>query len=393
MLSDVSRDGGWAATYAEVPELYGGISPVSPELGNEGAIRILAGRKLEHWSHLDEQWSLGIWQPRFRWDYLHPETVGLTGAYLEIERPLIKIVAWGSPIFVPERGAQVTTDGGLFESGSRWFVPPPRTVRLFGVDTPVNYTLAMPAVSDLVAHPGASVMARVGQDEGVWGSVGFAYKPINQLLLADEGSERLASTPDGIYIPAIIHPRVEYHALTSIEAGYESERARAWVSALSEHPFRDETPAAWNTEEITPAFALSATADVRLAGSRSRETRGELSWLGEWGGNAGDRGPDAPGGEASQFEARYPYQTAVSAGVRTSAIERWEGATRLIYDIGHRGTIWSTEVAYRPWRRWALAAGVDLTTSFSGADDPTGADLIARFNANDRVHAGVSYVF
>src|SRR5205814_9510507 len=66
--------------FFEMPEAYVGTTREQSDL------QIAAGRKLEHWNRLDDDWRLGIWQPRYRWDYLDPETVGLTGAFFHFEQ-------------------------------------------------------------------------------------------------------------------------------------------------------------------------------------------------------------------------------------------------------------------------------------------------------------------
>ncbi|MGK5083182.1 hypothetical protein WDW37_07730 [Bdellovibrionota bacterium FG-1] len=371
--------------YLELPELYFGTSK---ELF---PLNLQLGRKLEHFSHLDEEWQLGLWQPRFRWDYLHPETVGLTGAFLNLDTPYFRVVVSGSPFFIPERGVPIETKQGVFASNSRWFIPPPATIPIFGQDTPVRYSLVMPELGDLVAHPGASIMARVGAESGPWGLVGYAYKPVNQLLLAADGVLQL-SDRQPIYVDAQIYPRVVYHHLTSAEAGYSGERMNTWFSVLGERPEMDTTPAQWTTQQIVPSLAMSAAFDLRIMGSIESPTSIGLSYLRQWGGNAGDEGPEATGGSASSFEARYPYQSAVSLGLKSRLFSSFSGSSRVLYDFGHEGTVWSTELRYRPHQNWMLGAGADLLAAPSG-EDLDGSDLLSRYRANDRVHAGVTYVF
>jgi hypothetical protein len=185
---------------------------------------------------------------------------------------------------------------------------------------------------------------------------------------------------------------VLYHELVSLEGGYQTEPMSAWVSVLGEHPFTDISPSDWTTQEVTPSLAMSSTFDFRIAGSPQRPTRMDFSYLRQWGGNAGDQGPDASGGSASNFEARYPFQSALAMGLRSDAVAKVSASTRLIYDIGHQGTIWSTEIRYAPKVNWMLGVGADLLTS-AQTDDPDDTDLIGRYTANDRVHAGVTYVF
>jgi hypothetical protein len=373
------------ALYLELPEAYAGTS------FQAFPVQLLAGRKLEHWSHLDEQWNLGIWQPRFRWDYLHPETVGLTGAFVRVEQPLFQLVAMVTPLSIPERGVQMSTEGDAFTSDSRWFVPPPSSGDLFGQRTALRYTLATPELGNLILQPAVSLMSRVGRDTGFWGAAAYARKPMNQLLLAETGHLQLSSRSEDIHGRATIYPRVVYHELVSGEAGYRSEAWGGWLSVLADQPLRDVTPADWTTQETAESLAVSATTDFRVAGPAKRATWVNLSFLKQWGGNAPDAGRDSVPG-TSIFEARYPYRTAASLGVRSEALTQIFAMTNVIYDIGHQGAIWSTEVRYRPARNWLLGVGADLMTSIQAAD-PDSSDLIGRFSANDRIHAGVSYVF
>jgi hypothetical protein len=176
------------------------------------------------------------------------------------------------------------------------------------------------------------------------------------------------------------------------EGGFVGDRVSGWISVLSEHPFRDNTPADWTTQEIIPSIAVSSTLDVRVSGSPERATHMDLSLLRQWGGNAGDQGSLAQGGSASAFEARYPFQSALALGLRSSALARITASTRLISDVGHEGTIWCMELRYLPRDRWMLGVGADLLTS-AAPEDPMNADFIGRFRANDRFHAGVTYVF
>jgi hypothetical protein len=373
------------STYFELPELY--VSS-SRELA---PIQLHVGRKLEHWSLLDESWELGIWQPRYRWDYLHPETVGMTGAFVTVEQPYFQFVAFGSAISVPERGVPIETSGDQMSSDSRWFVPPPKTVSIFGQDTPVHYTLKIPELRDLLMHFGGGGMARVGGKSGPWGKVGYAYQPMNQLLLSNSGFLQLSERRD-LFADATIYARLAYHQLLSVEGGYGSEPLNATFSVLGERPDDPGVPANQTAQRVAPSLAVSPSVDFRVAGTPGRPTRIDMSYLRQWGGNAGDVGKDAKGGTASNFEARYPFQSAVAVGVKSPFFTRVQASSRVLYDIGHDGKIWSTEVQYQPRTAWLVGMGADILSSPQN-DDPENSDLIGRFRVNDRVHAGVTYVF
>jgi hypothetical protein len=264
-------------------------------------------------------------------------------------------------------------------------------ISIFGKDTPVRYTLQLPEMRKLLLNWGAGVTARVGAEIGPWASAGYAFKPMNQLLLADDGDLQIRVDKSQIRAEATVFPRVQYQRLVSLESGYASEPFNAWMSVLSESPLRDSTPATWTTQETRPALLVSSSLDFRIAGAPKHATRLDLSYLRGWGGNAGDQGPTSVVG-VSSFEARYALLNAVALGVKSPLLSHFSGQSRFLYDIGHEGTVWSTELRYQAHSSWILGLGADLLTSEQD-EDPENSDIIGRFRANDRVHAGVTYVF
>src|SRR6185295_17163287 len=97
--------------------------------------------------------------------------------------------------------------------------------------------VAMPAVSDLISHAGAGMRARVGRERGAWAAAGYAYKPINQCLLSYDGL--LALGPNEVQVT--LYPRVMYHHVSSVDAGFEAERYAFTLSGIEERPVRDAT--------------------------------------------------------------------------------------------------------------------------------------------------------
>lgn len=375
--------------YFEAPELYFGTSDKT------GPVGIEFGRKLEHWSMLDETWQLGIFQPRFRWDYVRPEQVGLIGAFPEIRSEHARIVGLLSPGFIPERGVNVNVQDGHFTSDSPWVIPPSNTVSLFGQNTSTYYSIDVPSIAEIVYHPGASIMAELRENDargerGFWGSYSYAYLPVNQLPLGFEAY--LALSP--IEVPVIFHPRVLYHHLNSVQGGYETAQWTAWASALVENPVRDETPETWTTQELTDSTAVAVGGQLRLGDLLDNPTQINFSLLRQRGGNGDDQGQYATPG-ASVFEQRYPFQDAALLGWRSPWIwSKLAFGTGLIYDFDHAGQIISTELTYKLRRAWTLAFGGDFFRSNEPGDGTEpGADFINRYQSYDRIHAGVTYAF
>jgi hypothetical protein len=255
------------------------------------------------------------------------------------------------------------------------------------------------------------VNLKVGEEQGPWVAAGYAYKPMNQLLLAYDGYLQLNREGDKV-ANATVYPRLLHHHLTSFEAGFSESKFKASVSALSERPVRDQPPTGWTTQEVESALSVSPSLDIEMNGAADEPVRLGFSYLRVWGGSAPDGGAakslGALGG--SVFESRYPFAQAGQMSVKTTlaALHRslsWGRRVsfdmRLLHDIPNQGTILSWELRYRPQFNLELALGADIlgtlesdrvssnATSLSGQ----ATNFIDRYRSNDRFHAGISYVF
>jgi hypothetical protein len=393
--------------YLEMPEGYVATS------SRIQVAKFAIGRKFEEWNHLDEEWRLGIWQPRYRWDYLRPDPVALTGITLEVEQPLFKAVLFGTPIFIPERGVPVSNDNGQLISDSPWFISPPNNIQVLTRDTPLKYDLQIPPMKKLLLHPGVSGMVRVGDKMGPWISGAYAYKPMNQLLLSYDGKLVLNDNRSAVDVASVpVKPRVVYHHVISAEAGFNHEIVSGWISSLVDRPGHDYgqgLTGTWTEQTVSPSVAISPTVQFHIVDEKENRMKAELSYLYQDGGNGPDMAADGTPLLAGQsvFESRYPFQSALkTAGelempgilsilgvhdVGTTVV-----ASSLLYDTKNRGSIFSLDLKYLPTMRWEIALGADVL----GSQDPQGGttttgpnDFIGRFQANDRIRAGVKYVF
>lgn len=363
--------------YIEAPEIYAGTSSALLP-----TTKISLGRKIVHWSLLDERWGLGLWQPRFRWDYLSPEQVGLTGVFFTVDLPAFQLAFFGTPGFIPERG--VPFDASL-HSQSPWWVSPPSEMNIFHEATPTQYHLNIPPVKNILLNGGGSIMARLGDKEGLWISGAYAYLPLNQLLLAYDGYLDLQKS----VVAVELYPRVMYHHLISLQGGFTGEPFSAYVSLLREIPVtpRDQViPDSWTIQQISPATAISSSIDMTISGSGASASHIFLDYLKRWGGDAPDSGPLSSGNQ-SNFESRYPFQQAIRLGEQGPLSSHINAKSSVLYDIFSNGTILSTELSYHPSMAWMIKAGID----FLAAGQDSG--FINQYQANDRFYSGVTYVY
>lgn len=399
----------------EAPEAFVGISAEPSPI-----FRLHFGRRLEAWSTLDDQWQMGIWQNRFRFDPLNPQSVGLMGLFMSIDLPVFRFVAFASPFFVPERGGPIDFRDGQVYSQMPFFAPPTSSFPVFGKDTPAQYSLNVPGLDTILLNGSASLQARVGEERGVWGSFSFAYKPMNQLIMAYDYT--LLVGPTRPTISLTLYPRLTYHYLAGAEGGYKGDRIDFSVAVLGEVPVPAETPAQWATQVVKPAAALSPSLTFRF-GHRPRPGKSPeltVSYLYQWGGNAPDSNSPVPG-SASNFEPRYLFQNALLTTIQSPIAWGLSARTRWTVDIGHDGLIAQNELTYRPqWRvtetvrqpasppfgatkppetrlkQSAFSVGLGLDLMVAGLTRPTpysASDFISLYQENSRVRLGVSYAF
>lgn len=365
-------------------------------------VRFYLGEKKALWSRLDDQWQLGLWQPRHRWDYFSPQSNGLLGLFLAVEQPDFQILLWGSPIFYPEMNAPYDLKQGRFHSAHPFFNPPPSSVIVNGGSKqvkPIYYRLGNYSNSDIVMNPGGGVSLRVGPNtakndrtEGLWGRVSYAYKPINQILIGFEGYDW------GEHVEVTLHPRVLYHHVGSFETGLRKNDVTAWFSINSENPIRDNTPAIWTTQELTPSLFAASGLRLDVAGRGESVVQLGLDYLRTWGGTHNEAGPFASD-FGSFFESRMPYRDAASLSFRTP-MPRFLGMGRSLTfnskatrEFSVDGMLLSAELRYHPDPHWSLGVAAELAGAGSPNASNRGADFLYRYRSNDQVSGGICYVF
>lgn len=346
------------------------------------------GRKRFEWSAMDSYWGLGLFQPRFRWDYLNERENGLFGLFLGRRAELFQTTFYISPIFIPEQGAPFDIDGGACKTASPWFSCPASAVFLFNQSTDVRFSLDLPPVQKLIQHWGTGATVRVGRDLGPFARLAYTRKPMNQLLLSFEGQLNLST----LQIPAVIRPRVLYHSLYGADLGWNLPRHSATLSGIVERPERDVTPASWNTQEAYNATLTAVTLKSMPFEGKFRHTRLELAYFHREKGNGADRGPFIQPGSGI-FEPRYALKNAFAFSVFTPILDRWArsflASTKFVWDTANQGNILQTDFYYRAFSKTYFNIGLDML----GSESRSPVDFISRYQRNDRVRGSVAYVF
>lgn len=370
------------------------LKPFDLVLGAERqGMRTSLGRERHEWSVADEHWRIGMWQPRFADDQVARESAGFTGLFLRVGDPKLKLMFFASPYWFPDMKADFKTKNNKFMSKNPWFRPPTDIVNLDGVPTEVRYSFNRPATASVVEHAMAAAQVEFRPTDSRFVRVSTAYKPVNQLMI---GFPLELHLQDPNYATVDVKTRVLYQQLTTIEGGLrDSEGITAWASVSFERPIRDEPPLEWTTQELKDSVVSSVYFGQNLRGSGSGATHAFISYLRVEGGDAADRGDFTS--DESFFESRYMFKNAVQVGIRhptplftTRFLAYLSGSA--LYDFAQHGVMVSGRVQQAFTKSWSGHVAMD----FLGLIDRSGSQsdgFISTYRANDRISAGVQYVF
>lgn len=357
------------------------------------------GRRHYNWSEADRSWSLGMISPRFLWDPLRPEVVGLTGFFHTYETPTLQTSFFASPITVPERGFPIRADNtGRVVAESPFWVSPPSSIMLQGRETPIRYSIPDPDLKRAVFRPSILLKSRFGRETGGWVSVLGGLLPVHQ---NDIAIDPLLSLPANEF-QAKLYPRFHSRTVASVETGYRFGIGNVWASVFGDRPIVRSVPENASTRTITRPLgnAIQYSAGGALTLADQLRLSGAVLHVAEKAPT-----PDA----ASQIfptdtlQSRFVFERAYQFGVTWESDSPWIIDSRFIRDTKNTSSLASFDFVYRPVRYvspgaytggfntagsgWSIGIGADFIES------KTGTGWIGQYVGNDRVRGRFSYAF
>lgn len=333
------------------------------------------GRRIFDWSAADDHWKLGTWSPRFTWDPLRPETVGLAGGFYTFESRSWRLIAWTTPVSIPERGYPIREESGKLRSASPFFIPPYDSLLLMKQEVDIRYSIVYPSIREVLLRPGAGLSLKYGQATGPWASASYAYKRVNPI---DLGVQVGLNSIDSV-IDAQLSIREVYHHLATAEAGWRSPRFSLWLSGTAEKP---------NPRAVDPAISVQPVGPtVIAAGGIEGRPWGSLTV----GASALNISEELPATDPGAIPIKLPSRHLLRRAVRLGA--RWDGPSTLGYamawtgDLGEKSHLVSLDLNYAPSASWRVGVGTDFIAT------STGKGWIGQFEGNDRVRGRVTYAF
>ena len=381
--------------YFGVPEVYVQPRKIAP------GFNLTIGRQKRLWSRLDQEFNLGIWQPQLRWDYLRPMQQGLTGVFFDWSlSSALRFSFFTSPVFIPDQGPNFVLRAGHFSSANRWFAPPQSRVQLFentpyASAAPLYFKIQRPSEEDIVMHSSFGFGVNYQSSGPFWSQVSYAYKPRNQIHLGIECANCTSISSGPPEITAVIHPKIVKHNVLTWEGGFDRVDDKGWLSLTGDVPLKSGFPAAYaesplNTMIVTgfgyqhyvrPWFGVPSWLEYSYMRTFEIKRKTEDGLV--------------PDDSVQSSLDRYPYSEVAAIDWKLLFVQnqtnRVHWRNRYSYSFPERGGWWSTDLE---WARGALTYNLGGDILGAGVDpNSPEAGLFSRYRANDRITAGVRYVF
>lgn len=377
----------WGSSNYSVQELY------TSYFWNEGKTQVAAGRKLEFWSQVDQDWQLGLWQPLATFDALRLVDQGLTGVFYKQKMGDFEILGMATPLFIPTMGPSVQEKDGNLVYDSRWNRSPSSTFTLYQSATRIVYSLDSYDIGKLVENPGAGIRMRMGGDHnGTWASANYGYKPINAIVLQYQKSLDINTQTGDV----VVGPNVTYHQIFGGDVGYKYDNGMASLSYLQDMPDPKKPTGDWVLQNPHGIQAVAAhiNQDQNVAGFNN-PVNVALDYLKIFDGGFTDY--DSTGtAQAPIFVQRMNFTNAASVKVdftTTAWQKKLTTSFKFLRDFDQQGSLFHAEVNYFPTSSVALLLGGDVLGVDNDSATNTDSGFLNQYRANDRIYGGMSYVF
>lgn len=373
------------------PEFYAQVGDLKSTETDSPRMVVTFGRRRHEWSRLDSDWGIGLWQPLFRWDYVRPQQMGLTGLFVETHRRNLNFMAFVSGLHLPDQQSNFKIVNGELVSANRWFRPPVSRLQINKGDRDIIYDVEKPEVSEVVFNPSVGFSVRTGDPTyGPWTSFSVADKPANQFHIAiqTEGINNLAT---GVIEP-IIHPSLIRHRLATAETGFQGERASFYLSATAERFSDPKLPEKWEQTPLRDAnyYGVGLSRDTHFFRTRALIYSGFV-----YRDETATTDDGLISAQLSSSTQKMGFERLWSIGARYPVYPqrhlKWSSEVKYTYSFSDRGEWLMGQLGYSPEVNWKLYVGFDI---FGAPDEFDGVQsFISKYRDNDRIEGGFSHVF
>lgn len=355
---------------------------------------ITVGRQQQSWSYADQFWNLSQWEPAFAHEPLRPERQGMTGLFTKAKTGSFEWIAFVSPLFVPHMGPDVAEENGSITSKSRWYRQTPEQFQFNNEQGVIVYDLDLSDSQDLIQNPSYALSSRY-EYQNLWSQLSVGYKPVNKLTLKYRSA--LNTAPSELKRSQVtVVPSLTYHQIRSFDFGFQWKKSQFVFSAIQDQPEKQTPDAGWIEQNYSPSQVLSAVWSFQTQILNQNPTQFSVGSFRVNGYQVEDLNSDGVTESEPLISSRYDFTNASMVEVaHTGKLfqKRSIASAQWLYDWDQQGAVVNTEWQYFPDLNWSMKLGADIL-SVKDEKNPARPDgFLNSFRANDRVYAGLNYVF
>jgi hypothetical protein len=372
--------------YFAVPEAYAGYGTKN--------LNVTLGRKIENYSFADQYFNFGLIQPYFTNDFLNYRTNGLTGLAFHHHQGSFGFNIAYDPAYLPNQGPQVKIEDGHVATTNRWATVPPQQVRLGDENRQIIYAIKDYNVADVVNNPGYVANVFFGESKArPLVSATYARKPVNEIALSREAFADIATFQGNV----ILNPVVLYHEVYAADLNADVSLFKMSLFYIGDKPENKTAKELETMQDLGPLSIVTAYVGYDLSTALGQKMEVYAAAANVSGGDIRDLNSSGQSGSVTYASSRTLFKTPVKVGAKGELFfiqgRPLNADVNFTYDRQLKGSLLSAEINYAVTKTLNLNAGVDVLGVENEAVSSSDSNFIEQNKANDRVMAGVNYVF
>jgi hypothetical protein len=224
-------------------------------------------------------------------------------------------------------------------------------------------------------------------------SATYARKPINEIALSRDTFADIATFSGNV----ILNPVVLNHNVYSVDLNMDSNSFKSTLSFLGDNPENVSAQGLETMQILSPLNIYTAYVafDLNSVLDRKMEVYAAASLI--EGGEIRDLTSDGNVGTVTYATSRTLFKKPIRLGLKGEALNISNRSLTtdisFTYDQQLKGSLLSAAVTYPITRQLGINAGIDLLGVENEATASTENNFLEQNKSNDRISAGVNYVF
>ena len=374
------------SVYFALPEAYVGFG--------DKTLSITAGRKIENLSFADSFYNLGLIQGFATNDYINYFQGGLVGLAAHYNEGSFGFNLSYNPIFIPNQAPTVKIQDGKAFTTNRWAAVPPEQFRLGDQNRDIIYAISDYSVSDIVSNSGFMANVFIGEQNRPTAELTYGHLPLNDLVFQRDTFADIATFHGNV----ILTPMVGYHDIVSADLNLDAGNLKSTFSFIGDHPINKQAEGLQTMQTLEPLNILSAYFSYDFNKALGRKLELYVAAANIAGGDIKDLTSDGKVSDITYANSRTLFKRPVRFGAKGDLFfisgRALQVDMNLTYDQALKGSLLSAALKYNFTKSFNANLGLDMIgVEQENTSSAERSNFLDQYKANDRVSAGVGYVF